>query len=124
MLKWYFLVLDLNRITYLQLRSADCKSAPPVYLFEGQKGKQYRATSILNDIKLAATKAGIKKRVYPHILRLSFATHHLEQGTDLRYIQQWLGHDSSKTTEIYTHMSQKDFHKFRNPIDDLNLDDG
>lgn len=101
------------------LRSYYKKEKPTDWLFEGQKGQQYSATSIINDIKNAARKAGIKKRVYPHILRHSFATHHLEQGTDLRYIQEWLGHESSKTTEIYTHVSKTDFHKFKNPIDDL-----
>jgi len=95
------------------------KEKPANWLFEGPKGQQYSATSIFNDIKNAAQKAGIKKRVYPHILRHSYATHHLEQGTDLRYIQEWLGHESSKTTEIYTHVSKNDFNKFKNPIDDI-----
>ena len=82
-----------------------------------------KETSVLNVVKDAAKRAGIKRRVYPHILRHSFATHHLEQGTDLRYIQIWLGHASSKTTEIYTHVSQNDYNKFKNPIDDFDLDD-
>ncbi len=92
---------------------------PLKWLFTGQKGGQYSAESIENVVKQAAQRARIKKNVYPHILRHSFATHHLEQGTDLRYIQEWLGHASSKTTERYTHVSQTDFRKFRNPLDDM-----
>ena len=55
----------------------------------------------------------------PYMLRYSFANHHLENGTDLRYIQEFLGHCSSKTTEIYTHVSEKSFRKFKNPLDDI-----
>ena len=98
------------------------KEQPTTWVFEGNDGKQYSATSIFNVIKNTARKAGIKKRVYPHILRHSFATHHLEQGTDLRYIQEWLGHASSKTTEVYTHVSKKDFNRFKNPLDDILAD--
>lgn len=94
------------------------------WLFEGRNGKQYSAESIYNVIKEKARAAGIKKRVYPHILRHSFATHCLEQGIDLRYIQEWLGHESSKTTEIYTHVSKLDFDKFNNPLDVLFSDSG
>jgi len=107
-------LLNILREYYLEYK-------PKVYIFEGQNNEQYSSTSISNVIKNAAKKAGIKKRVFPHILRHSFATHHLEQGTDLRYIQEWLGHNSSKTTEIYTHISEKDFKKFNNPIDELDL---
>ena len=92
---------------------------PVKYLFNGQNREQYSASSILKLIKKYAKQAGIQKNVTPHMLRHSFATHHLEQGTDLRYIQQWLGHNSSKTTEIYTHVSETTFHKFKNPIDDI-----
>lgn len=116
---------------YVQLAKASLEilrtyyhaNRPINWLFEGPHGRQYSAASISKVIKRAARLAGIKKRVHPHILRHSFATHHLEQGTDLRYIQEWLGHSSSKTTEIYTHVSQNNFKHFKNPLDDMTLDD-
>lgn len=92
---------------------------PKKYLFEGQNGSRYSTTSIANILKKAAKKAGIRKTVTPHMLRHSFATHLLEQGTDLRYIQELLGHKSSKTTEIYTHVSKKAIDKIKNPVDDF-----
>ncbi len=58
-----------------------------------------------SSLKYKVKKGGIKRRVYPHILRHCFTTHNLEQGTDLRYIQEWLGHSSSKTTERNTHLA-------------------
>ena len=64
-------------------------------------------------------KVGIKKGVNVHPLRHSFATHLLESGVDLRYIQELLGHKSSKTTEIYTHVSNKDIGKIRSPLDSI-----
>ena len=92
---------------------------PKIYLFEGQKGGQYSAESISKILKNSAKKAGINRVVTPHMLRHSFATHLLEQGTDLRYIQELLGHSSSKTTEIYTHVAVKNFKNIINPIDDI-----
>ncbi len=92
---------------------------PKEFLFEGPDFKQYSATSIAAILKKSALKAGINKNVTPHMLRHSFATHLLEQGTDLRYIQELLGHKNSKTTEIYAHVSKKALDKIKNPIDDF-----
>ncbi len=114
--------VQLAKPTLLLLRAYYKKYKPLKWIFEGPNNKPYSTKSISNVVKTAAQRVGIKKRVFPHILRHSFATHHLEQGTDLRYIQEWLGHGSSKTTERYTHVSNKDFIKFKNPIDDL-IDD-
>ncbi len=110
--------VPLAKNTLTLLRNYYKVEKPLLYLFEGNNGAQYSKTSVYNVIINAAKKAGITKRVYPHILRHSFATHNLEQGMDLRLIQELLGHESSKTTEIYTHVSQKDFAKFKNPFDD------
>lgn len=69
--------------------------------------------------KQALKKVGINKPVTLHWLRHSYATHLLESGTDLRYIQELLGHNSSKTTEIYTHVSTKSIQQIKSPFDDL-----
>ena len=97
------------------------KSAKPAkYLFEGEKrGERYSETSLQQVLKSALDKAGIKKPVTLHWLRHSYATHLLENGTDLRYIQELLGHNSSKTTEIYTHVTDNSLKKIKSPFDDL-----
>ena len=94
---------------------------PKKYLFEGQYGGQYSSTSILKIVKSCAKKAGINKNVSPHMLRHSFATHLLENGTDLRYIQDLLGHNSTITTEIYTQVATHKLTLIQNPINLLNL---
>jgi integrase/recombinase XerD len=95
-----------------------CK--PTTYLFEGQiRGRQYDSRSLQLILKQALQKTGINKPVTLHWLRHSFATHLLESGTDLRYIQELLGHSSSKTTEIYTHVSTKSIQQIKSPFDDL-----
>ncbi|NDK56664.1 tyrosine-type recombinase/integrase [Pontibacter fetidus] len=92
---------------------------PKIWLFEGQTGGQYTVESIRNVFRASKTKAGVKAPATPHTLRHSFATHLLEQGTDLRYIQVLLGHRSSKTTEIYTHITTHALNKIVSPLDNL-----
>ena len=93
---------------------------PTTYLFEGQiSGEPYDSRSLQQVLKQALQKTGITKPATLHWLRHSFATHLLESGTDLRYIQELLGHNSSKTTEIYTHVSTKSIQQIKSPFDDL-----
>ncbi len=101
------------------LRACLDEYKPVSYLFEGQYGDRYSDTSIRNVNDDAIRKSGIKKKGGPHTLRHSFATHLLEHGTDLRYIQELPGHQSGKTTEIYTHISTKSIQKIKSPFDDL-----
>lgn len=99
------------------LRSYFKQYRPKNYLFEGPDGKAYSPTSVRKVLQRATLKAGIQKKVKPHTLRHSFATHLLEQGTNLRYIQTLLGHTSAKTTEIYTHVSSKKLEEVHSPLD-------
>lgn len=93
---------------------------PKVWLFEGQtEGEPYSEKSLESVLKQSVYKAKIGKPVTLHWLRHSYATHLMESGTDLRYIQELLGHNSSRTTEIYTHVSQKNIQQIRSPFDDL-----
>jgi len=95
----------------------------PVYwLFEGKDKKtQYSPSSVRNIVKLATMKAGITKRVTPHKIRHCFATHLLDGGTDIRYIQELLGHKDIKTTLIYTHVTTKNVTQIKSPLDNLNI---
>jgi site-specific recombinase XerD len=90
-------------------------------LFEGAKGNEFSDKSIQNMVKAAAERAGITKEITPKTLRHTFATHSLEDGVDLRYIQSMLGHSSSKTTEIYTHITTKGFDQIKSPLDNLDI---
>lgn len=83
-------------------------------VFLSQRDGKYNKRTIQQIIKTASKKAGIKKNVTPHTLRHSFATHLLEGGADIRYIQQLLGHKDLKTTQIYTHVANKDIKKLAN----------
>jgi len=90
---------------------------PKVYLIESLNGGKYSASSIRSFLKQNCTLAEIKKPVTPHTLRHSYATHLLENGTGLRYIQELLGHSKPETTMIYTHVSTKDLGDVRSPLD-------
>lgn len=90
------------------------------YVFEGQyRGEPYSAGSIANVMKRAVRAAGVEKKATVHTLRHAFATHLLEAGTDLRFIQALLGHSSIKTTTLYTHLTQKGVDKIQSPLDRL-----
>lgn len=111
----------LSKKTLLTLRQYFTEYKPKEWLFEGEGGGRYAQRSIQNILKNAVKRVGIKKRITVHSLRHSFATHLLENGTDLRYIQLLLGHASSKTTEIYTHITTKGFEQITNPLDKLEI---
>jgi integrase/recombinase XerD len=113
-------VVPISDKVITMLRDYCMTFKPKVWLFEGQvAGEQYSESSLQEVLKNSIKKAGIKKPVTLHWLRHSYATHLLEAGTDLRYIQELLGHKSSKTTEIYTHVSEKSLQKIASPFDNL-----
>ena len=112
-----YTILSENILTLL--REYYKKYNPKEYLFEGQNGGKYSSGSAGKVLKRACKCSGITKEITLHSLRHSFATHLLENGTDIRYIQELLGHSSPKTTMIYTHVSNADFNKIKNPFDYL-----
>lgn len=99
------------------LRKYYIEYKPKNYLFEGQFGQEYTACSVRKILKKCCVKAGIRKQVRTHTLRHSFATHLLEQGTDLRSIQTLLGYGNISTTEIYTHIANNSMKNIKNPLD-------
>lgn len=111
--------VNLPQSILVQLRSYFVEYKPTVYLFEGQYGGQYSSRSAQQVFKNALLKAKINKTVGIHSLRHSYATHLLEQGTDIRFIQELLGHSDIKTTLLYTEVSDKSIRKIISPLDNL-----
>ena len=111
--------VQLSKSILPELRQYYIAYKPKKYLFEGAKGDIYSTCSIRKTVKKAAKRAGVQSNVHTHMIRHSFATHLLENGTNLRHIQQLLGHSSSKTTEIYTHVAISSFKDIKNPLDFL-----
>jgi site-specific recombinase XerD len=109
-----------ERVVFLHLKLKEKLNDFKVHriglIFESNRGKKYSEETINKIVKNAAKRAGIKKRVTPHVLRHSFATHLLEAGADIRYIQKLLGHKNLQTTQIYTHVANKDIKKLANLI--------
>ncbi len=111
----------LSKTILKNLRVYVKKWKPAEFLFEGPNRTPYSGSSILRIVKNAAKKANIRLKVTPHMLRHSFATHLLEDGTDLRYIQVLLGHSSTRTTEIYTRVAINNIKAIKSPLDSLDL---
>ncbi len=108
----------LSYVASEPLRESFCTCQPMEYLFEGADGRKHLSErSVQYVFERAVAAAGIRKKVIVHSRRYAFATHLLEAGTGLRYIEELFGHASSKTTENYTHVSKKSLGKIVSPLD-------
>lgn len=114
-------MIPLSPVVLEMLRDYYKAYKPKEYLFEGQYGGRYAERSLELALKKAVMDAGIQKNINLHMLRHSYATHLMEAGTNLRFIQELLGHKSPKTTQIYTHVSSKALSKVVSPLDRLKL---
>lgn len=115
-------IVQLPQILLDLLRKYFLKYRPIMYLFNGAgELAQYSSTSINNLLKDLAKKVGIKKNVHIHLFRHSFASHSLEQGVGINYIQKLLGHSSAKTTAIYLHTSRKTISNIHSPINNISI---
>lgn len=115
-----FVVLATSYLPLLQNYLTTFK--PALYFIEGPTGKKYSESSIRKFLFKSVQKAGISKKVTPHTLRHSYATHLLENGVGLRHIQELLGHAKPETTMIYTHVAKKDLLDIQSPLDTILLD--
>lgn len=112
-------VVVLSKKLLILLREYFVQYKPKEYLFEGQTGGKYAARSVQQVLKQTLTKSKIKTKGSVHSLRHSYATHLIEQGTDIRFVQELLGHKSIKTTLIYTHLTDAAKRKIKSPLDNL-----
>ncbi len=113
--------VPLSRVILKELRVYYLAYKPRHYLFEGQKGGPYSIRSAAAVMKRSAKRAGIKGRVTLHTLRHSYATHLTNRGVNIQYLQEILGHNSPRTTMIYTHISGKDIRDIKSPLDEMDL---
>ena len=111
--------IKLSQANLYLLRQYYKEYKPKKYMFEGAGGNKYSSTSIRKILGRACKNANIRKRVTPHTLRHSYATHLLELGVDLRYVQSMLGHSRPETTMLYTHISTAKIQNLANPFDEL-----
>lgn len=115
-------ILANNTLTLLRQYFSTAHPRPTVYLFEGFKaGKPYSPTSVSKILKRATSKAGITKNIHIHSLRHTFATHLLEQGTNLKVIQKLLGHTSLRSTMVYLHLAKIDSKLVQSPFDKMTI---
>lgn len=114
-------LLPLSQNLLIILREYYKKHKPKKYLFEGRDSPQYSNSSANQFIKRYSNRAGVKKKVTAHTFRHSYATHLLENGTDIRIIQKLLGHNSIKTTMIYTHLAKQSVLSIKSPLDNLDI---
>lgn len=112
-------VVVLSEKLLLLLRDYFVEYKPKEYLFEGQSGGKYSERSVQQVLKQTLAKAKINKEGSVHTLRHSYATHLIEQGTDIRFVQELLGHKNIKTTLIYTHLTDATKRKIKSPLDNL-----
>lgn len=111
-------IVPLSEKSLRMLRAYYKEFSPRLFLFEGQKGGKYSSSSFNKLLKSAAQRAKINKRITAHTLRHSYATHLLEKGTDIRVIQKLLGHNSIKTTMVYTQVAEPTLLNVVSPFDD------